>query len=465
VIDALNRDVPFDQFVVEQIAGDLLHNATSAQRIATGFHCNTMLDPGVRWESIVERVNTTGTVFLGLTLGCAQCHSHKTDPISQREYYQLYAFFNEASITSFERPIADSTQETPQTSLVMKQSPQSTYILQRGDPAQPGDLVKPAVPAAFNWSPPVIPSGYRTRHDLAKWLMSSTNPLTARVTVNRVWQRYFGLGLVDTENDFGVQTPPPSHPELLDWLALDFRGNGWRLKRLHRLIVTSETYRQSSQVRADLTELDPRNRWLARQRRLRLEAEIIRDVALSSSSLLSRKIGGPSVFPPQPDGILDNRATPATWTVSKGEDQYRRGMYTWIWRLTPHPHFTVFNGPDNVTTCSRRDRSNVSLQALTLLNDPTFLQCAQRLGHHCSQISDQDDTSRIKSLFATCMSRRPAEKERMILLRLLNAQRAELSPAEARKITGRDTDDLTDEAAWVVICRAIMNTDEFITRE
>ena len=465
VINALNRDIPFDQFVVEQIAGDLLHNATSDQRIATGFHCNAMLDPGVRWESIVERVNTTGTVFLGLTLGCAQCHSHKTDPVSHREYYQLYAFFNEASITSFERPEVDGIQAGPQISLVMKQSPQSTHIFRRGDPAQPGQPVQPAVPAAFNWAPALTHSDHQTRHDLAKWLTSPKNPLTARVTVNRIWQRYFGLGLVDTENDFGTQTPSPSHPKLLDWLALDFQASGWTLKRLHRLIATSQTYRQSSQVRADLTELDPHNRWLARQCRLRLEAEIIRDVTLSSSGLLSRKIGGPSVFPPQPDGILDNRATPATWTVSRGEDQYRRGMYTWIWRLTPHPHSTVFNGPDNVTACTRRDRSNVSVQALTLLNDPSFLQCAQYLGHHCSQNNGQDDPLTVRALFATCLSRRPSRKELMILLRLLNAQRTELLPVEARGITGRNTGDLIDEAAWVVICRAIMNTDEFITRE
>jgi mono/diheme cytochrome c family protein len=463
VIAALNRDMPFDQFVTEQIAGDLLPHATEAQHLATGFHCNAMLDPGVRWESIMDRVNTTGTVFLGLTLGCAQCHSHKTDPVSQREYYQLYAFFNEASVTPFARSMVDGDKSKPDHSLVMKASPQPTRILKRGDPGDPGDVVQPDVPSAFDWSE--LPPGHRTRIDLAKWLVSSNNPLTARVTVNRVWQRYFGLGLVETENDFGLQTPPASHPELLDWLANDFRSNAWNFKRLHRLIVTSTTYQQSSQGRPNLAEIDPRNRLLTRQRRLRLEAEIIRDVALNSCGLLSRTLGGPSVFPPQADGMLDNRATPATWIVSKDSDRYRRGMYTWIWRLTPHPHSTLFDGPDTVSACTRRDRSNVPVQALTLLNDPTFLECAQRLGRLCSDMSHRDNVSTIKFLFATCLSRPPDEREQRILLQLLNAQRMELSEDDAREVIGRDTDQPINEAAWVVVCRTIMNTDEFITRE
>ncbi|MEO1997120.1 MAG: PSD1 and planctomycete cytochrome C domain-containing protein, partial [Planctomycetaceae bacterium] len=311
VINALNADMAFDQFVIQQLAGDLLPGATRDQQIATGFHCNAMLDPGVRQESILDQVNTTGAVFLGLTTGCAQCHAHKTDPLTQREFYQLYAFFNEASIS--ELPIGDGVEAesaAPQsakqqaensppskpTTLVMKHSPQPTHIFIRGDHAHLGERVLAGFPAFLNRPtvsvPPSAPAESRTRppggpsltrFDLATWLVSPDNPLTARVTANRVWQRFFGLGLVETENDFGLQTPQPLHSALLDYLAGELRGepqSSWRgVKPLQRLIVTSATYRQSSKIRAELNDIDPHNRLLSRQRRLRLEAELIRDIS------------------------------------------------------------------------------------------------------------------------------------------------------------------------------------------
>ena len=471
VIAALNRNMPFDQFVIEQIAGDLLPGATTERVIATGFHCNAILDPGVRWESIIDRVNTTGTVFLGLTLGCAQCHSHKTDPVTQREFFQLYAFFNDATVDTMELSLTGGAKKDGKktNTLVMKQTPQPTHIFVRGDPAQPGQKVIAGVPAFLHDLRPQEKAA-PNRLDLARWLVSAENPLTARVTVNRIWQRYFGLGLVETESDFGRQTARPLHADLLDYLADEFRFGGWDLKRLHRVIVTSASYQQSSDVRRDLLTVDPRNQFLARQRRLRLEAEIIRDVSLVAGGLLSRKVGGPSVFPYQPEGILQNRATPAEWKLSEGEDRYRRGMYTWVWRLTQHPHFPLFDAPDGITACTRRDRSNVPVQALTLLNDPTFVECAQALAMRTLSGSAMTDEQRIGFVFQTSLSRAPQPAELEIVKTLLAKQRKSFAenPAEAQQVVGSQPQagvTITERAVWIVVCRAILNLDEFITRE
>jgi len=501
VINALNADMPFDRFVTEQLAGDLLPGATRDQRIATGFHCNAMLDPGVRQESILDQVNTTGAVFLGLTTGCAQCHAHKTDPLTHREFYQLYAFFNEAGISELtigEVPEAGSAapqsaktqmkdSPPPATTLVMKHSPQPTHIFIRGDHTQPGERVLASFPAFLNRSTGRVPDSTApasqtrppdatplTRLDLAAWLLSPDNPLTARVTANRIWQRFFGLGLVETESDFGIQTPEPLHSALLDYLAGELRGNAqspWQgLKPLHRLIVTSATYRQSSTVRPELADIDPGNRLLARQRRLRLESELIRDISLSSAGLLCHSLGGPSVFPPQADGILTNRATPATWTPSSGQDRFRRGMYTWNWRLTPHPHSPLFDAPDGVTACTRRVRSNVPVQALTLLNDPSFVEAARALAARIVSSSAESDSERIRLLCQTCLSREPSAAEHQLLQSLITHQRQSFTadPQQALLASGNSTrsvDRVSELATWVVASRVVMNLDEFITRE
>ena len=448
VIDALNRDLPFDDFLTDQLAGDLRPNATLDQQVATGFHRNTQLNEegGIdleqfRVEAVADRVNTTSSVFLGLTVGCAQCHDHKYDPIAQREYYKLFAFFNsvdepevefatpeelrrraqvrdqiDAFLDEFRKAQPELTEKlreweanldpafkvnqpsetkltfdveidrrTPRQnrlilelylgkskeyaktrselmalrkkernfvkSLVVKErkTPRPTFIHIAGDFTRKGDPVEPGVPAVL---PPLKSSQSRaSRMDLARWLVDPNHPLTARVTVNRVWQAYFGKGLVETENDFGTQGTPPSHPELLDWLATELVARGWSMKALHRLIVTSKTYKQASIVRPDLERADPSNKWLARQSRLRLDAELIRDVTLETAGLLTDKVGGPSVFPPQPDGVMGLGQVKRIWTVSQGGDRYRRGLYTYFWRSSPHPSLTVFDAP-NLQTCT-----------------------------------------------------------------------------------------------------------------
>jgi hypothetical protein len=589
VIDALNHDKQFDQFVIEQLAGDLLPDATREQQVATGFHRNTQIneeggiDPEqFRVESVVDRVNTTGSVFLGLTVGCAQCHDHKFDPISQREYYQLFAFFNGADEPTLELPtpeqtkkraevqakiadvekrlkaldpvtpetlqawegkltaedkaqlpekvravlaiaingrdakqqqlvldayrkadqikhvaaalgdanplaapahlaalterkaleqeIADLKKELPSipTTLVMRErkTPRETHVhlggdfLRKGAEVTPGTLgVLPSLPAKDKYD----------RLDLAKWIVDPKNPLTPRVTVNRLWQAYFGLGLVETENDFGVQGTPPSHPELLDWLASEFVERGWSLKSMHKLIVCSATYRQASKARPELADVDSRNRLLARQNRLRLEAEAVRDAALTASGLLNPAVGGPSVFPPQPPGVYAFTQVPRDWKASDGPDRFRRGMYTFFWRSAPHPALTVFDAPDAGTACTRRNRSDTPLQALTLLNDQAYFEFAQGLASRTLEEAQGDD-DRLAHAFRLCVARTPNDRERAILARLLEKERAAFakSPDEAKKQPPAELPkgvDAAEFAAWTAVARAVLNLDEFITRE
>ena len=245
-----------------------------------------------------------------------------------------------------------------------REQPRKTHVLIKGDFTRPAAPVTPKTPAVLHSLQ--SESEQPNRLDLARWIVSDENPLTARVIVNRVWQVYFGRGLVETENDFGTLGSAPSHPELLDWLSIEFRKSGWSLKELHRKIVTSHTYQQSSNRRTELDEADPNNYLLARQTRLRLEAEIIRDTCLSVSGLLSKKIGGPPVYPPIPDGVMNLGQVKRSWRANKGEDRYRRGIYTFVFRATPPPSLNVFDAPDGYSTCTRRSRSNTPLQALTL---------------------------------------------------------------------------------------------------
>ena len=517
VVDALNHDMPFDQFTVEQLAGDLLANATNSQKVATGFHRNTQINQegGIdkeqfRIDSVFDRVATTGTVWLGLTIGCAQCHDHKFDPIAQAEYYRLFAFLNNqdepnlkvyepgvdvarltsefngiqkqlkaylaAHSTDIERWEAGLTPEAKKglpnsvtkilgvaaekrtfdqkrslyevgakddsefrnlnkeytrvqkkvdegvDTMVMQElaSPRKSFVYVKGDFTRPADEVKPGTPAVLH--PLEARSSSPNRLDLAQWLVSRSNPLTSRVTVNRVWQQYFGRGIVETENDFGSQGTLPTHPELLDWLAIEFQDQGWSLKKLHRLIVTSRTYRQSSADRPDLQEKDPNNTLLARQSRLRLDAEIVRDVSLAASGLLSEKLGGPPVYPPIPEGVISLGQSKRDWKVSAGDDRYRRGLYTFIFRATPPPSLSVFDAPEGSTTCTRRIRSNTPLQALTLMNDAAFFECATAL----EKIVQSEGLARA---FMRCTGRVPASDELTVLQRLdsLSAARVMLN--------------------------------------
>jgi hypothetical protein len=443
VIDAINADQPFDQFTIEQLAGDLLPNATPAQKIAAGFHRHTLTHNSsenakeeYRVVAVKDRTDTTGVVWLGLTVGCAQCHAHKFDPITQREYYSLYSFFNNAD----ERDEGEISTFTPAT--------RANFVHIRGDFQHPGTPVKPDTPAFL--SPLASRSELPDRLDLARWLIAEDNPLTARVAVNHIWLHLFGEGLVATAEDFGAKGERPSHPELLDFLAIEFRQRGWSRKQLIRLIVTSRTYRQASHYRDELAVKDPRNTFLARQNRFRVEAEIVRDLALQVSGLLNDKLGGPSIQPPLPAGIAklpisNERLMGAT----SGPERYRRGLYINAQRTFPHPLLATFDGADSNQTCPRRDRSTTPLQALTLLNDPVFVECSQALGQSLAVRKD-DDPSRLRRLFTACLARQPTEKELIVLQDQLVQQRKHAKD---------------ESAAWSGVATVIMNLEEFITRE
>jgi mono/diheme cytochrome c family protein len=495
VINALNADMPFDQFTIEQLAGDLLPNATTNQKVATGFHRNTQIneeggiDPEqFRVEAVVDRTNTTGAVWLGLTVGCAQCHSHKFDPITQRDYYQLFAFFNNQDEPTL--PLGPNPDAVPKkgpkpgpgelTTMVLREraTPRETHILKGGDFTRPGARVEPGTPAVM---PPIraeeAPAVRLTRLDLARWLVCPDQPLTARVTVNRVWGQYFGVGLVETENDFGTRGAPPSHPELLDWLASEFVEKRWSLKALHRLVVTSATYRQSSRARPDLETVDPRNRLLARQARLRLDAEVVRDVTLSASGLLNPKVGGPGVFPPQPEGVSQFTQVKRPWKPNEDAARYRRGMYTYFWRSAPHPALTVFDAPDAGTACTRRTRSNTPLQALTLLNDAGFAEYAYGLAAHILRDGPKDEAGQVRYGFRCCLGREPSDPEASRLAVFVARQREHyaMHPAEAQALlagggpAGKTLAEIAagdaSKAGLVLLSRVLLNLDEFITRE
>ena len=336
------------------------------------------------------------------------------------------------------------------TTLVMKELPQprKTTLYIKGDFTRPSDEVQPGVPAVL---PPLPAETKSDRLALAQWLIDPKNPLTARVIVNRVWQQYFGRGLVETENDFGTMGRPPSHPELLDWLAVDFMEHHWSLKHLHQLIVTSTTYQQSSFAAENKTavQADPNNYLLWRQNRLRLDAEVVRDVCLSVSGLLSPKMGGPPVYPPIPDGVMSLGQVKRAWPLSKGSDRYRRGLYTFIFRATPPPALSVFDAPDGFSTCTRRIRSNTPLQALTLLNDSAYVEFAQALAARLIKEAKTDD-ARTTRAYQLCLSRPPLERERKAIARLLETERqAKASEAQS----------------WQAVARVMLNLDETITRE
>lgn len=567
VIDAFNRDLPFDQFTIDQLAGDLRPGATLEQRVATGFHRNTPINQegGIdkeqfRIESVIDRANTTATVWMGLTVGCAQCHDHKYDPISQRDYYRLFAFFNsvdepsipvatpeevaradearrkideylagierdeglrskqqawetgldtpgrqkqsqevrEAFDLPFEkRPIernrvvfaafidqsddqevrkhreavAALRREIPKfaTTMVVSEraKPRETRLLVGGDFTRPGDLVSPGTPGVLT---PLHAGeeGHPDRMDLAQWLVDPAHPLTARVAVNRIWQAYFGRGLVETDDDFGTQGAPPSHPELLDWLATELIARGWSLKAIHRQILLSATYRQASAARPELAAIDPDNRRLARQSRLRLDAELIRDNALGASGLLNRAVGGPSVYPPQPDGVSNFGQIKREWKADEGPDRYRRGLYCYFWRATPHPLLVGFDAPDATRSCTRRGRSNTPLQALMLLNDKAFVECARGLAARVlREAPGGDDGARLDRAFRIALARAPSPRERERLSAFLGQQRRGFAeaPADAERVAPAGEGPAAERASWAMLARVLMNLDEFITRE
>ena len=758
VIDAINADMPFDRFTIEQFAGDMLPDATLSQIVATGFHRNTLINQEggtdkeqFRVESIVDRLNTTGAVYLGLTIGCARCHEHKYDPISQREFYRLFAILNNAdepttsvpseqqaaqmaalaaalaaakkqlgaydrqaetrrlahekklaalpldvkwtvleprefkssggaklvkqddqsllvtgkipqsdtytvtvaltakratavriealadkslpkggpglagngnfvvtdfhvgrrtlaepdtlhpvklikavadhsqakfpvedaidddpqksgwainvrsgslnvdrsAVFLFDKPLAeedtqltveivqahanrynigrfrisvanaptevlalpediraalalppekrtaeqkqalmvelqlsepgrvplqtaynkakkqyDDVKKTVPTSMVMRErkTPRETHIHIRGNFLDRGARVRGGAPAVLH--PIKAATGKEpNRLDLAHWLVDPANPLTPRVTMNRLWQRYFGRGIVETENDFGTQGADPTHPALLDFLASEWVRRDWSLKAMHRLVVTSATYRQSSRVSDAQRQADPLNRWLGRQSRIRLQAETIRDAALAAAGVLSQKMRGPGVYPPQPPGIYLFTQNKKNWRVSRGDDRYRRGMYTFFWRSSPDPFLMTFDAPGGSVTCTRRVRSNTPLQALTLANDRVFFEISQQLASRVLRESPSPGgAERIRYAFRVCFGREPSERETARLLEFLDGQLGYFrgSEKDAKSVAPIDLPPscaVAEGAAWTSVARVLLNLDEFITRE
>jgi hypothetical protein len=760
VINALNRDLPFDEFTVEQLAGDLLPNPTMEQKIATGYNRNTLFNEegGVdkdeeQWVKLVDRVNTTATTWLGSTLGCAQCHNHKFDPFTQKEYYQFLAFFNNSGyvdkyygdtshkyiepqlslptpeqegqrkklqkqidrleaklktqtpklereqrrwedqmraleaawkplevtaarslagsklerqtdgsyLASGENPVTDtyvvevrvpnpesitairiealpdaslpkggpgrdaygnfaltavrveavssagdavpvtlgkivadggkvkSAKDKPSAPLwdvdatrdekrvarqlvlplgeplargsaalritlvqasefsgqglgrfrasatdapepkktvqipavlrpVLAMAPEqrkpkqatdlseafrkvapsleasrtdlkqrqddldalhiaNTLVMGdrpdvetltakmriRGSYLSPGEAVNAGTPAALNPWPEGLP---KNRLGLARWLASKDNPLTSRVAMNRMWEQYFGHGIVETSEDFGAQGDRPEHPALLDWLAVEFVDRGWSQKAMHRLIVTSATYRQDSHVSPELEQRDPYNRLLARGPRFRVEAEMVRDIVLSASGLLSPKIGGPSTFPYQPEGVWDMPYNDDKWKISSGEDRYRRGLYTFIRRTSPYPSMSVFDAPSRETCTVRRVRTNTPLQALTTLNDPVFFEAAEALAKRVAAEAGPVPADRAALAFRLCTGRKPKPDEVSVIVQNYEKQRDSFgqNPELAAKVAGAAGQD-TETAAWVMISNALLNLDETLTKE
>ncbi|HEX5054388.1 MAG TPA: DUF1549 and DUF1553 domain-containing protein [Planctomycetota bacterium] len=446
VVDALNRDVPFDRFTEEQLAGDLLPDADESTRIATGFHRNTPLnDEGgvdadeARWQRLLDRASTTATVWLGSTLQCAQCHDHKYDPISQRDFYGMVAFFETQDEVDLTRA-ADGAK-----TLVLRErddADAATYLRLRGAYDSKGELVAAHVPAALHAWPDGVP---RNRLTLARWLCSRDNPLTARVAVNRLWDQLFGRGLVDTPEDFGRQAPVPQHLDLLDWLATEFVRLGWSQKQLLRTIVRSAAYRRDAASTPQQRELDPQNRLYAHGTRFRLDAERIRDTWLAVGGLLSPKMGGPPVYPLQADtsGVVPINKVSMKWPTSPGEDRWRRGIYTYWRRTAPFVAFALFDAPSREQCQVRRQSTNTPLQALAGLNDPTAQAAAAALGERMAGHAG-DARDRLAFGFELCTARPPTATE---LDHLAAAFAAEPGPS-----------------AFVRIATVLLNLDETLCR-
>ena len=554
VITAFNDDLPYDQFTLAQLAGDLLPESSYAQKVATGFHRMTLSNDGgadvveeeFRIIAVKDRVDTVGAVWLGLSLGCAKCHTHKYDPITHREYYQMFAFFNNAEDTtipapalpkhfqaeyqrllkahngrlaaekarlakyerevlpaklarwkaspamdpvvakkvdailavppakrsgsdlvtllSFLAPIdpeygeamgsfiltAGNNRPVPPSTkaLVLKAKPRASHVHVRGNFLKLGDPVRPGTPAFL---PPLRPRGKSAdRLDLARWIAGPRHPLTARVAVNRIWRNLFGRGLVETPDQFGLTGAPPTHPQLLDWLATEFVRRGWSRKQLIRQIVLSASYRQASRPRTDLARVDPDNLLWARQSRLRLEAECVRDSALAVAGLLNRQVGGPSFQPALPAGLLsaDTLQSERLMKPTPGPGRHRRGVYINVQRMLLLPMLQAFDVANPNGTCARRDRSTNPLQALTLLNDPVFNEAASALGRRIHAACADDNSRQIRHAFQLCLGRAPDARELAVLQKLM----ATHTPA-------------TGPAACTALARVMINLEEFITRE
>ena len=465
VINSVNLDQPFDEFTIDQLAGDVRPSPTDDQLIAAGFHRNTLAnredgtDPEeFRVKAKVDRVSTTATAWMGLTLACAECHTHKYDPLSQREFYEVYAFFDSAQEIDAElRPVGKKP-ETKRVTMTFNTlaDPPSTRIHVRGDFLRPGAVVQPNTPRVL---PPLRARHARAdRLDLAQWLVSPGHPLTSRVAVNHFWKHIFGRGLVPSEEDFGTQGDRPTHPELLDWLAVEFEQRGWSRKQLIKLLVTSATYRQSSRQQPHSLGVDPTNRLLSRQSRLPVESEIVRDIYLQAAGLLDESIGGTSIhpaFPPDLYKIGYEFIGGVTWPETKGLDRYRRGLYIQSQRTIPYPLAATFDAPDPNIICTRRTRSNNPLQSLARLNNNLFQESGRELAVKL-RIEANTPEERIKLAFAICLNREPTRTE---LRRIQSFYQHQLELSAKATAPGLI---LHPDAA---LAQLVLNLDEFTTRE
>ncbi|MAW12277.1 MAG: hypothetical protein CMO54_10595 [Verrucomicrobiales bacterium] len=519
IIDAFNGNKPFDQFTIEQIAGDLLPEASMEQKVAAGYNRLNMKstefgiqDAEYLAKYAADRVRTTATTWLGVTVGCAECHDHKFDPFTIKDFYSFAAFFADIKgvgyypsaqkvgwgetikvldkktrieVSKLETEVKTKQSEEDQKLInqkieeLKKQSremlatvsvkPRMTRVLPRGDwMDQTGEIVNPALPTFLS------DQKVTTRKDLAQWIVSRQNPLTARVYVNRLWKMFFGTGISNVLDDIGSQGEWPSHPELLDWLAIEFMESGWDIKHMVKLIVNSKAYRQSSYENEKLRTIDPENRLIARQSSFRIDAEFIRDNALSVSGLLVNKIGGPSVKPYQPSGYWENLNFPRrTYKADSGQNQYRRGLYTHWQRQFLHPALIAFDAPSREECTANRPRSNTPLAALVMLNDPTQVESARGLAQKIlANQSLIDDKSKIQAMVMQVLSREALDDEITVLKSLLKKHKTEFSsnPNAAKELVSvgdlNPPENIKPEslAPWISVGRALLNLHETITR-
>lgn len=505
VIHAFNKNLPYDQFITWQLAGDMLPNATKEQILATAFNRNHkyteeggVIPEEYRVEYVLDKSNTFSKGILGITMECAQCHDHKYDPISQKNFYEMFAFFNNTPEKGYEGDVSQSKPaKTPilwierddinelltfinhqDTSKLMVSvmdeldTLRTTYILNRGLYDARTTPVTPNTPENIFSFPDDLP---KNRLGLAQWTVDKNNPLTARVFVNLMWQEIFGVGIVKSTGDFGMQGDLPSHPELLDWLAVDFMENDWDVKRLLKKIMTSATYMQSSKVTKKHLNTDPDNIYLARSPRLRLPAENIRDLVLASSGLLVPEIGGPSVKPYQPEGLWEaatsGRGELKTYKQDKGEKLYRRGLYTFIKLTSPPPMPIIFDGSNRDQCEVNRGRTNTPLQALVMMNDPLVMEASRVLASQLTEKESEPETA-IEDAFKRILCRAPNSKELDILSGYFEEELSRFSKDQA------SADDLfrvgeypiqeekiaPNTAAMMQVILAMYNLEEAITK-
>lgn len=501
VIHAFNSNYPYSQFLTWQLAGDLLPNPSKEQLLATGFNRNHkitqeggVIDEEYRIEYVTDRTNTFGKAFMAITLECAKCHDHKYDPVSQKDYYSMFAFFDKVPekglVGTIDASFADppnmkissadvssilsfiNKKDTMDVSvMIMKDSLciRETQLLRRGVYDQKADTVQMATPASIlAYNPRKFE---QSRLGLAKWMIDPQNPLTARVYVNRIWNELFGRGLVKTSGDFGMQGELPSHPELLDWLAVEFRESGWDIKKLIRLIVTSSTYRQSAQKASDKFQKDPDNKYYSFFPRLRLSAELQRDLLLTASGILNPEIGGPSVKPYQPKGVWEattsGRGELAKYVQDKGDKLYRRGLYNFIKRTAPPPALLIMDASTRDQCEVTRSRTNTPLQALVLMNDPQLLEAGRVLAQRTSNLNLSED-QKLDRLFRLVLCRKASETEMKMLkgyyLQEKNKFIQHKDRAEAFLKAGEfeqiKTKNIAETAALMQVNQMIFNLDE-----